>query len=225
MGLQRVGHDWATNTSSILVWKIPWTEEPDGLQYMQLERVRHDRVCTQTSPKYLVRRVNGRYISFLIFLFTFSPSGCPWSLLFAPEVIPPVPCLSAGGPSPERPSPPHLFPYVVFFSISRFKLSTVLHSLTLLFYPNTAVIPGSSLFLQLALSTNSKEVLPSLTQGVGLLIGDFFSGSLEVLGLANSHHQHPPYKDFKVLRKLYPLQIHPGAYETYLEMPESKNKL
>ena len=157
--------------------------EHDGLQSMQLGRVRHDRVCTQTSPKYLVRRVNGRYISFLIFLFTFSPSGCPWSLLFAPEVIPPVPCLSAGGPSPERPSPPHLFPYVVFFSISRFKLSTVLHSLTLLFYPNAAVIPGSSLFLRLALSTNSKEVLPSLTQGVGLLKGDFFSGSLEVLGV------------------------------------------
>ena len=132
--------------------------EHDGLQSMQLGRVRHDRVCTQTSPKYLVRKVNGRYISFLIFLFTFSPS-------------------------PERPSPPHLFPYVVFFSISRFKLSTVLHSLTLLFYPNAAVIPGSSLFLRLALSTNSKEVLPSLTQGVGLLKGDFFSGSLEVLGV------------------------------------------
>ena len=28
--------------SSISAWKIPWTEEPDGLQSMGLQRVRHD---------------------------------------------------------------------------------------------------------------------------------------------------------------------------------------
>ena len=28
--------------SSILVWEIPWTEEPGGLQSMGLQRVRHD---------------------------------------------------------------------------------------------------------------------------------------------------------------------------------------
>ena len=28
--------------SSILAWKIPGTEEPDGLQPMGLQRVRHD---------------------------------------------------------------------------------------------------------------------------------------------------------------------------------------
>ena len=28
--------------SSILAWRIPWTEEPDGLQSMQLQRVGHD---------------------------------------------------------------------------------------------------------------------------------------------------------------------------------------
>ena len=28
--------------SSILAWKIPWTEEPDGLQSMGLQRVGHD---------------------------------------------------------------------------------------------------------------------------------------------------------------------------------------
>jgi len=31
----------ATN-SSILAWRIPWTEEPDGLQSMGLHRVGHD---------------------------------------------------------------------------------------------------------------------------------------------------------------------------------------
>ena len=28
--------------SSILVWRIPWTEEPGGLQFIVLQRVRHD---------------------------------------------------------------------------------------------------------------------------------------------------------------------------------------
>ena len=28
--------------SGILAWEIPWTEEPDGLQPMGLQRVRHD---------------------------------------------------------------------------------------------------------------------------------------------------------------------------------------
>ena len=29
--------------SSILAWRIPWTEEPGGLQTMGSQRVRHDR--------------------------------------------------------------------------------------------------------------------------------------------------------------------------------------
>ena len=28
--------------SSILAWKIPWTEEPGGLQFLGSQRVRHD---------------------------------------------------------------------------------------------------------------------------------------------------------------------------------------
>ena len=28
--------------SSILAWKIPWTEEPGGLQFMGSQRVRHN---------------------------------------------------------------------------------------------------------------------------------------------------------------------------------------
>ena len=31
-----------TTHSSILAWKIPWMEEPGGLQSMGLQRVRHD---------------------------------------------------------------------------------------------------------------------------------------------------------------------------------------
>ena len=33
--------DMATH-SSILAWRIPWTEEPGGLQSMGLQRVRHN---------------------------------------------------------------------------------------------------------------------------------------------------------------------------------------
>ena len=28
--------------SSILAWRIPWTEEPGGLQFMGLQKVRHN---------------------------------------------------------------------------------------------------------------------------------------------------------------------------------------
>ena len=34
--------------SSILAWKIPWTEEPGGLWYMGLQRVGHDWVHIHT---------------------------------------------------------------------------------------------------------------------------------------------------------------------------------
>ena len=33
--------------SRILAWKIPWTEEPGGLQSMWLQRVRHDLMAKQ----------------------------------------------------------------------------------------------------------------------------------------------------------------------------------
>ena len=37
-----------TTHSSILAWKIPWTEEPGGLQFMGLQRVRQDQVTKHT---------------------------------------------------------------------------------------------------------------------------------------------------------------------------------
>ena len=35
--------------SSILAWRIPWTEEPGGLQSMKLRRVSHDRETNITT--------------------------------------------------------------------------------------------------------------------------------------------------------------------------------
>ena len=34
--------------SSILAWRIPWTEEPGGLQFMGLQRVAHNLAATTT---------------------------------------------------------------------------------------------------------------------------------------------------------------------------------
>ena len=38
-----LGKEMATN-SSLLAWRIPWTEEPGRLQPTGLQRVRHDLV-------------------------------------------------------------------------------------------------------------------------------------------------------------------------------------
>ena len=38
---QVLGKGMATH-SRILAWRIPWTEEPGGLSYMGLQRVRHN---------------------------------------------------------------------------------------------------------------------------------------------------------------------------------------
>ena len=50
-GLERPpGEEMATH-SSILAWKIPWTEEPGGLQSQRLQRVRHDLVTKQQQQR------------------------------------------------------------------------------------------------------------------------------------------------------------------------------
>ena len=40
-----LGEDMATH-SSILSWRIPWTEEPGGLRSEGSQRVRRDLACT-----------------------------------------------------------------------------------------------------------------------------------------------------------------------------------
>ena len=37
-----------TTHSSILAWKIPWTKESGGLQFIESQRVGHDRVTEHT---------------------------------------------------------------------------------------------------------------------------------------------------------------------------------
>ena len=47
LGLGRSLEDEMATHSSILARRIPWTEEPDGLQSMELQKVRCDSVWTQ----------------------------------------------------------------------------------------------------------------------------------------------------------------------------------
>ena len=46
VGEDALGREMATH-SSILAGKIPWTEEPGGLQSMGSQRVRHDLLIKQ----------------------------------------------------------------------------------------------------------------------------------------------------------------------------------
>ena len=42
LGREDLLEEETANHSSILVWEIPWTEKPDGLQSMGSQRFRHD---------------------------------------------------------------------------------------------------------------------------------------------------------------------------------------
>ena len=43
LGQEEPLEEGMTTHSSILAWRIPWTEEPDGPQFIGLHRVRHYR--------------------------------------------------------------------------------------------------------------------------------------------------------------------------------------
>ena len=42
--------------SSILAWRIPWTEEPSGLQSTGSRRIRHDFLVTKQQQAQMLRR-------------------------------------------------------------------------------------------------------------------------------------------------------------------------
>ena len=51
LGLDDLLEKGMATHSSILDWRIPWTEEPGGLQFMGSQRVRHDRVTDTLGTK------------------------------------------------------------------------------------------------------------------------------------------------------------------------------
>ena len=54
--------------SSVLAWRIPWTEEPGGLQSRGLQRVRHNTTTAQRGKHHEELRDFGRDFCFLCFL-------------------------------------------------------------------------------------------------------------------------------------------------------------
>ena len=48
-----------TPNSSILAWRIPWTEESGGLQFLGFQRVRHNRCDLAHTQAHNVHLLNG----------------------------------------------------------------------------------------------------------------------------------------------------------------------
>ena len=65
---------------SILAWRIPWTQEPGGLQSIGSHRVRHDRIdlaLLYTRIKFVsFSPVNLSWVNFIISLATRTQVGC-----------------------------------------------------------------------------------------------------------------------------------------------------
>ena len=55
MGLKEPLEKEMATHSSILAWKIPCTEEPDGLQSIGLQRVEHDSMTKHILYKLLIK--------------------------------------------------------------------------------------------------------------------------------------------------------------------------
>ena len=65
MGQEDPLEEGVATHSSILAWRIPWTEEFGGLQYVGLQRVRHDLVTNTLLRPLLVLTV---YWTFLVLM-------------------------------------------------------------------------------------------------------------------------------------------------------------
>ena len=50
---------------SILAWEIPWTEEPGGLQFIGLQRVRQDLQTKQQQHRYICMYLGDFYLDLL----------------------------------------------------------------------------------------------------------------------------------------------------------------
>ena len=65
----------------ILVWEIPWTGEPGGLQSTGSQRVRHDLATKPAQLKTSLRHVDIRLGRLFSRLFFFFPWSCPLTFL------------------------------------------------------------------------------------------------------------------------------------------------
>ena len=66
--------------SSILAWRIPWTEKPGGLQSTGLQRVRHDWAHGPGGQRFTVLSPKWTALNWVLRTFLTSLSGEPWLL-------------------------------------------------------------------------------------------------------------------------------------------------
>ena len=59
--------------SSLLAWRIPWTEEPGGLQSMGSQRVRHALATKQAHMHLAIKHHPGPFVSTVFVFFTIQP--------------------------------------------------------------------------------------------------------------------------------------------------------
>ena len=67
LGQEDAPEEGLVTHSSILAWKIPWTEEAGGLQSIESQRVRHDEVTqhAHTAESHQNDKIIGENICFL----------------------------------------------------------------------------------------------------------------------------------------------------------------
>ena len=90
--------------SSILVWRTPWTEEPGGLQFMELRTVGHNWAANAFTFFFSIYYVSCLVPSFLVWIET--PLACPASYH---SQICPCRCTQS--------SHLHYFPYFLLFCV------------------------------------------------------------------------------------------------------------
>ena len=61
--------------SRILVWRIPWTEDPGGLQYVAFQRVGHDQSDLVHVHNTVICIMGIQNPEFKSFFFSFSEDG------------------------------------------------------------------------------------------------------------------------------------------------------
>ena len=52
--------------SNILAWRVPWTEEPGGLQSIGSQRVGHNRIGRHTHENEVLEYFNARHVTYII---------------------------------------------------------------------------------------------------------------------------------------------------------------
>ena len=129
--------------SSILTWRILWTEELGRLQSMELQRVRHNSVTNTLSGK---NEMMNTYISIHVRIPDAKPNKCYFIFSNSSQ------CLLSQVPSSQMDRAlvvaknhlSHAWNWFIPFRNSKCKISSVAQSCPTLCDPNICSLPGSS---------------------------------------------------------------------------------